>query len=81
MYQVPQFSDAEMTALSHSTYELAAIGRNLNQIARRINQNPYETNQMTPQVIAELQQAVQQHVEKTRAMMNANWMRFGGDDN
>ncbi|MEE4815881.1 plasmid mobilization relaxosome protein MobC [Pseudomonas alliivorans] len=38
----PQFDMSEIDALGESNYQLLALGRNLNQVARRLNEGTYE---------------------------------------
>jgi hypothetical protein len=54
----PVMSEVEIEALRASNRELAAIGRNLNQIARALNDNLNETDRLKLPLIDALQDAI-----------------------
>ena len=60
--QHPILTDNEVTALYQSNYQLVKIGKNLNQIARKLNAG--ETASLTSQNIAELAAFIDQHTDK-----------------
>ncbi|MFP6557100.1 plasmid mobilization relaxosome protein MobC [Paraburkholderia sp. B3] len=68
----PQFNRAEIDALAESSRQLAAIGRNLNQIARTLNLDPNASYQVTVDLIAELSADIKQHCMEVGAMTDAS---------
>jgi len=64
---VPVMLKPELTALEASDRQLAAIGRNINQIARALNTAFYETERVKLEKLAELSQAI----EEQRAALDA----------
>ncbi|MDG4868622.1 plasmid mobilization relaxosome protein MobC (plasmid) [Guyparkeria sp. 1SP6A2] len=62
-------TDAEIAALRESTRELAAVGRNLNQIAHTLNIEASRSNQA--RVTDGLIDAVAEHVEANKAAVSA----------
>lgn len=50
----------EVIALRESSRYLLAIGRNVNQIAKALNENFYETDRVKIEILNELQSAIQQ---------------------
>ena len=54
----PDFCADELLLLRHSSMQLQAIGRNLNQVARRINQDGGET---PLRLIKDIQQVIEEH--------------------
>ncbi len=55
---LPVMSGEELAALYQSNRELAAIGRNINQIARVLNEAFHETERVRLDVLAELAQSI-----------------------
>lgn len=70
----PQYSMKEIEALGESNYQLLAIGRNLNQIARRLNEGKYES--VTVERIEELSKSLRQHAKKVSDTIGANIERW-----
>ena len=62
----PQFGMSEIDALGESNYQLLAVGRNLNQISRRVNEGHYEP--VTVERIEALSRLIDKH---TDAVSNA----------
>ena len=58
LFKTPVMSREELLQLRECNYELAAIGRNLNQIARVLNAAPTETEKLNKNLIEALQQSV-----------------------
>jgi len=80
--KTPQFSMSEWKALGESNYLLLAIGRNLNQIARRYNEQaksrkpePIDEKHLG-EVIETLRKEIKQHVTKASAALRANSERW-----
>ena len=70
----PQFGMRELDALGESNYQLLAIGRNLNQIAKRLNEGLPET--VTVQHIEKLRKVIEQHTEVVSKAMRASLERW-----
>lgn len=71
----PQFTMETTKALWESSYQLRAIGRNLNQIAKRLNEGK-PANVRTEQ-IEKLAAYIYQHTDKVAAMQDASLSRWG----
>jgi hypothetical protein len=70
----PQFGMDEIEALGESNYQLLAIGRNLNQVARRLNEGHYEP--LTVERIQALSRIIDKHVEKVALAIGASVERW-----
>nr|WP_288467076.1 plasmid mobilization relaxosome protein MobC [uncultured Pseudomonas sp.] len=70
----PQFGMDEIEALGESNYQLLAIGRNLNQVARRLNEGHYEP--LTVERIQALSRIIDKHVEKVALTIGASLERW-----
>lgn len=72
----PQFAEAELAALAVSNTQLAAIGRNLNQIARALNTHervePYRFK-----LLETLKTEVDEHLDTVTGVIRANLDRWG----
>ena len=68
--QHPVPSDAEIRALYQSNTQLAAIGRNLNQIAHRLNAG--ESASLSARMIADLENIIRSHIAKTGNVIRAH---------
>ena len=63
---------AELKALGESSYQLMAIGRNLNQIAHQINGDPSRhLHQVTPRLIEDLMGKITEHQKAVHALLDA----------
>jgi hypothetical protein len=60
---------SELITLRESNRELAAIGRNLNQIARAINIDFRESGQITKEVITELKKCVDENRDRNNDLI------------
>lgn len=76
--QTPQFSRVEESALLASNRELAHLGRNINQIAQRLNAVNTAEAEMKTLDLAALSVAIGEHRAKVAALINASWARYGG---
>jgi antitoxin component of RelBE/YafQ-DinJ toxin-antitoxin module len=76
-FKEPQFVFAEIDALMESNRQLAAIGRNLNQIARNLNLDLNASYQVTLEAIEALANDIKLHRGKVAALMDANLNRWG----
>lgn len=73
----PVMLDAEIEALRASNRELAAIGRNLNQIARALNDNFNETDRLKLQLVDVLQESISDNRLAIRALVRASRKAWG----
>ena len=69
-----QFSTPEIDALGESNYQLLALGRNLNQIARSLNKGRYEP--VTIERIEALGQLIRMHTEVVSSAIRASLERW-----
>lgn len=76
----PAMSDDELVGLLASNRELAAIGRNLNQIARALNEAFHETERVKLEKLAELRQAIMENRRAIRALVRASQNAWEADD-
>lgn len=76
----PVMCDDELTGLLASNRELAAIGRNLNQIARALNEAFHETERMKLEKLAELRQVITENRLAVRALVRASQNAWEADD-
>ncbi|WP_027917483.1 MULTISPECIES: plasmid mobilization relaxosome protein MobC [unclassified Pseudomonas] len=70
----PQFGMSEIDALGESNYQLLALGRNLNQIARRLNEGNYEP--VTVQRIEALSRIIDKHTDLVSSAIRASLERW-----
>ncbi len=64
----------EIEILGQSNFQLLAVGRNLNQIARRLNEGKHEP--VTVERIEELKEIIDAHVQKASDSIRANIERW-----
>ena len=76
IYQHPMISAPEADALYQSNYQLLTIGRNLNQIARRLNAG--ENASLTGNDIAALKAYIDAHTSKVAAVLQTHRRRKRG---
>ncbi|WP_232917395.1 plasmid mobilization relaxosome protein MobC [Pseudomonas syringae] len=70
----PQFSMSEIYALGESNYQLLALGRNLNQVARRLNEGTYEP--ITVERIEALSRLINEHTKVVSDAIRASLERW-----
>lgn len=70
----PQFRMSEIDALGDSNYQLLALGRNLNQIARRLNEGEYEP--ITVERIEALSRIIDKHTNLVSRAIRASIERW-----
>lgn len=70
----PQFGMKEIDALGESNYQLLAIGRNLNQVARAMNEGRRDS--VTIQSIERLHAVIDAHTEKVSSAIRASLERW-----
>jgi hypothetical protein len=72
----PQFGGHEMTALAESNHQLAALGRNLNQIARALNTAPDGFACHRLDVLQTLRADIDHHLDTVVSLIRANLERW-----
>ena len=70
----PQFMTKELEVLGESNYQLYSIGRNLNQLAKRLNEGHLEP--VTVERIEELRKAIREHTDAVNRAMSASYDRW-----
>ncbi len=70
-----QFGEAEVKALARSSQVLLALGRNVNQIARNMNQR-VDRDELTLAQIEYLADLIKKHTEAVSAVLTANSRRW-----
>ena len=70
----PQFGMAEIDALGESNYQLLAIGRNLNQVAKTIKEGRRDS--ITTESIERLHGIIDAHTEKVSTAIRASLERW-----
>ena len=76
---LPVMTEGEVQALRASNRELAAIGRNLNQIARRLNAAFHDTEQVRLGVLMRLTEVVDRQQASLHALVRASQGSWGGE--
>lgn len=72
----PSLSDPERAAVGHSTKQLLALGRNLNQIARALNKAPAQHAAVRLELLQDLSMRIRTHVEQITALTRASLERW-----
>lgn len=75
--KAPVLTDTEINSLRESNRELAAIGRNLNQIARALNVEFRESDRLNREAIEALSSRIEQHKDVVAQLLNRNLNRWG----
>ncbi|HMM47029.1 MAG TPA: plasmid mobilization relaxosome protein MobC [Thiobacillaceae bacterium] len=70
----PQFTLETTKALWQSSYQLRAIGRNLNQIAKQLNEGKSGT--IKPEQLEKLASFIYKHTDKVAAVQDASLSRW-----
>ena len=68
----PVFTGPELTAVDAAVRELAAIGRNINQIARALNEAHFQTDRVRLDRLAELNEVIEKTRDEIRALARAS---------
>lgn len=68
----PVATDYEIAILRESNRELAAIGRNLNQIAKALNESFHETDRVKSRLLADLGAEIKVNHRATRNLIKAS---------
>ena len=69
--QNPQFGQKEQELLGESNYQLLALGRNLNQIAKSLNTAPEDRSVYRIDQIDDLRTSIKAHVKRVAAAMQS----------
>ena len=69
--QNPQFGQREQELLGESNYQLLALGRNLNQIAKSLNTAPEDRSVYRIDQIDDLRASIKAHVKRVAAAMQS----------
>ena len=69
--QNPQFGQKEQELLGESNYQLLALGRNLNQIAKSLNTTPEDRRIYRIDQIDDLRASIKAHVKRVAAAMQS----------
>lgn len=72
--QEPQFGAAELAALADSNYQLLALGRNLNQIARRMNER--KSQDFPAKRVDDLERIIATHTREVAVVLRASTERW-----
>ena len=73
----PIFTKDEIKAIRESNRELAAIGRNLNQVAHAINIDQRHEDQLTPELFNSLRDHLVEHRERVSRLLDLSLNRWG----
>ncbi len=73
----PVVTDYEIAALKSSARELAAIGRNLNQIARALNESFHETDRVKLELLKDLATEIKVNRQAIRNLVRASLNSWG----
>ncbi len=76
----PILTHDEIQSLRDSNRELAAIGRNLNQVAHSINIDYRNSEKFTPELFDALNEHISDHRSKVAAVLDASVNRWGVSD-
>jgi hypothetical protein len=76
----PVLTDAELQAVLESNRELAALGRNLNQVAKALNEAFHETDRVRFDLIQELADEVRMNRNAIRSLVRASRDVWSGTD-
>ncbi|MCS6302792.1 MAG: plasmid mobilization relaxosome protein MobC [Nitrospira sp.] len=72
----PSLSEPERQAVAHSTKQLLALGRNLNQIARALNKAPAQQAAVRLELLTDLSTRIRTHVDQITALTRASLERW-----
>lgn len=73
----PQPTKTEEQALRESNRELLALGRNINQIAHKLNVSIREVDLVHAEMLEQLAAEIREHRRIVTSVLNANWDRLG----
>ncbi len=76
LFKDPVLTDEEISALRQSNRQIAAIGCNLNQIARILNIEFRESDKITSEAIAQLNARIDKHKQYVAKLLQKNLHRW-----
>ncbi|MCA2968186.1 MAG: hypothetical protein INH43_06705 [Acidobacteriaceae bacterium] len=71
-----QLGEEELQRIADSSYQLRAIGRNLNQFVRAVNADATEAARMRGQLVADLSERIDAHLDLVRRLIESNIERW-----
>jgi hypothetical protein len=71
-----QLGEVELQRVADSSYQLRAIGRNLNQFVRAVNADQSEAARMRGQLVADLTEQIEAHLDQVRRLIESNIERW-----
>lgn len=80
LHREPVLSQDEISALRESNRQLAAIGRNINQLARALNTDARAQTRITRADIKDLSSQIEDHKTKVAELLDQNLNRWGMED-
>jgi Na+/phosphate symporter len=75
----PVMTGEELNALQATNRELVAIGRNLNQVAKSLNQAFHETERGRLDYLKELKQAINKNINEIRNLVRVSKNSWSAD--
>lgn len=78
--KTPVLNEEEVNLLRESNRELAAIGRNLNQVARALNIEFRESDRINRKAIESLANQIEMHRDKVAALLDKGMNRWFDDE-
>lgn len=75
----PVMADSELAALNESNRELAAVGRNINQIAKALNEAFHESDRVKLETLGVLAEAIKQTRAAIRALVRASQQAWNAE--
>jgi predicted DNA binding CopG/RHH family protein len=80
LHREPVLTQDEITTLRESNRQLAAIGRNLNQLVRALNSDARAINRITRAEVKDLADQIEGHKGKVAELLNQNLNRWGTEN-
>jgi AraC-like DNA-binding protein len=77
VYEQPRFSDVEINALHQAAAQLAAVGRNINQIARALNTSLDEAHRATALDFEHLKNMIDEQRAYVNDLVRSNMRSWG----
>jgi len=77
VYEQPRFSDVEINALHQAAGQLAAVGRNINQIARALNTSLDEAHRATALDFEHLKKMIDEQRAYVNDLVRSNMRSWG----
>lgn len=74
--ETAQLGEQEMLTLADSNYQLSAIGKNLNMLARDLKATPGTIEPYRFKVLVDLKKTIDEHLKYTHGLIQANLARW-----